>query len=34
MAFVTKDQEAKTVVRILYKRFILVFGVPAKLLSD
>ena len=34
MAFVTKDQKAKTVARILYERFILVFGAPAKLLSD
>ena len=34
MAFVTKDQKAKTVMRILYERFILVFGMPAKLLSD
>ena len=34
MAFVTKDQKAKTVERILYERFISIFGVPAKLLSD
>ena len=34
MAFVTKDQTAKTVVRVLYEWFITVFGVPAKLLSD
>ena len=34
MAFVTKDQTAKTVARVLYKQFITVFGVPAKLLSD
>ena len=34
MAFVTKDQTAKTVARVLYKQFIAVFGVPAKLLSD
>ena len=34
MAFVTKDQKAKTVTRILYERFISVFGAPAKLLSD
>ena len=34
MAFVTKDQKAKTVVWILYERFISVFGMPAKLLSD
>ena len=34
MAFVTKDQKAKTVARILYKWFISVFGMPTKLLSD
>ena len=34
MAFVTKDQKVKTVTRILYKRFISVFGTPTKLLSD
>ena len=34
MAFVTKDQKAKTVMQILYKWFISVFGMPAKLLSD
>ena len=34
MAFVTKDQKAKTVAQILYERFISVFGMPAKLLSD
>ena len=34
MAFVTKDQKEKTVAQILYERFISVFGVPAKLLSD
>ena len=34
IAFVTKDQKAKTVARILYERFISVFGAPAKLLSD
>ena len=34
IAFVTKDQKAKTVVRILYEQFISVFGTPAKLLSD
>ena len=34
MAFVTKDQKAKTVAHILYERFILVFGAQAKLLSD
>ena len=34
MAVVTKDQTAKTVVKVLYERFIVVFGMPAKLLSD
>ena len=34
MAFVTKDQKAKTVVQILYEQFISIFGAPAKLLSD
>ena len=34
MAFVTKDQTAKTVARVLYEWFIAIFGVPAKLLSD
>ena len=34
MAFVTKDQTAKTVARVLYKQFITVFGAPVKLLSD
>ena len=34
MAFVTKDQKAKTVTWILYEWFISVFGAPAKLLSD
>ena len=34
MAFVTKDQKAKTVMKILYEWFISVFGAPAKLLSD
>ena len=34
LAVVTKDQMAKTVVKVLYERFIAVFGVPAKLLSD
>ena len=33
MAFITKDQKAKTIVQILYERFISVFGTPAKLLS-
>ena len=34
MAFVIKDQKVKTVTRILYERFIAVFGMPTKLLSD
>ena len=34
MAFVAKDQNTKTVAKVLYDRFIAVFGVPAKLLSD
>ena len=34
LAVVTKDQTAKTVVKLLYERFISVFGAPAKLLSD
>ena len=31
---VTKDQTTKTIMRILYKRFIVVFGAPTKILSD
>ena len=31
---VTKDQTVKTVTKVFYKRFIAVFGVPAKLLSN
>ena len=34
MAFITKDQTAKTVARALYEQFITIFGVPEKLLSD
>ena len=34
MVFITKDQKAKTIVRILYERFISIFGMPVKLLSD
>ena len=34
LAIITKDQMAKTVVRVLYKRFFVAFGAPAKLLSD
>ena len=30
----TKDQMAKTVAKVLYERFIVVFGMPAKLLSN
>ena len=34
MAFIPKDQKAKTVMCILYEHFISVFSTPAKLLSD
>ena len=34
LVVVTKDQMAKTVVKLLYERFIAVFDMPAKLLSD
>ena len=34
LAFVMRDQTAKTMAKILYERFITVFGSPAKLLSD
>ena len=34
MAVITKDQTAKTVAKVLYERFIMVFGMPAKPLSD
>ena len=34
LAVVTKDQTAKTVMKVFYKCFIAVFGAPAKLLSD
>ena len=34
MAVITKDQMAKTVAKMLCERFIVVFGMPAKLLSD
>ena len=34
LAVVTKDQTAKTVVKVFYEHFIAVFGVPAKLLND
>ena len=34
LAIITKDQMVKTMAKILYERFIVVFGMPAKLLSD
>ena len=34
LVVVTKDQTAKMVAKVFYERFIAVFGVPAKLLSD
>ena len=34
LVVVTKDQMAKTVVKVFYKHFIAVFGVPTKLLGD
>ena len=34
LAVVTKDQIAKTVVKVFYERFIAVFGAPTKLLSN
>ena len=34
LAMVTKVQTAKTIAKILYERFIVVFGVPTKILSD
>ena len=34
LAVMTKDQMVKTVAKVLCERFIMVFGVPAKLLSD
>ena len=34
LVVVTKDQTAKTVMKVFYKCFIVVFGVPVKLLSD
>ena len=33
-AFVTKDQKAKTLAKVLYERFFAVFGSPARLMSD
>ena len=34
LAMVTKEQTAKTIMRVLYKRFIVVFGVPAEILRN
>ena len=34
LAVITKDQMAKTIAKVFYKRFIVVFGMPTKLLSD
>ena len=34
LAVMTKDQTAETIAKLLYERFIMVFGVPVKLLSD
>ena len=34
LVVVTQDQMAKTVAKVLFARFIAVFGMPAKLLSD
>ena len=34
LAVMMKDQMAKTIAKVLYERFIVVFGMPAKLLSD
>ena len=34
LVVVTKDQTAKTVMKVFYERFIAVFGAPVKLLSD
>ena len=34
LAVMTKDQTAKTVVKVFYERFIVIFRAPAKLLSD
>ena len=34
LVVMTKDQTAKTISKVLYERFIVVFGVLAKLLSD
>ena len=34
LAIVIKDQTAKTMAKVLYERFIMVFSAPTKLLSD
>ena len=34
LAIITKDQMVKTMAKVLYERFIAVFGMPAKVLSD
>ena len=34
LAVVTRDQTAKTIAKVLYERFIAVFGMPARLLSN
>ena len=34
LAIITKDQTAKTMAKVHYERFIVVFGMPAKLLSN
>ena len=34
LAVVTRDQTMKTIAKVLYERFIVVFGAPTKLLSD
>ena len=34
LAVVTKDQVAKTVAKVFYEHFMVIFGAPAKLLSD
>ena len=34
MAFITKDQKAKTVTEVLYKQYFMVFGAPACMMSD
>ena len=34
MAVITEDKMVKIVAKVLYERFIMVFGAPAKLLND